>query len=70
MAGAWVRAPSIEIMVPFRALCEAATAAAAEVACLGCGSATRTLVRACIERASEVAGTARARCLRQLAAVC
>ena len=49
---------------------EATRSAAAYSPCLGSGSATRTLVRACIERVSVVAETARARCLRQLAAVC
>ena len=70
MAGAWVRAPSIGRMAPFRALCEAATSAAADVACLGCGSAARIVVRLCIGRLSVVAGTARAHWCSPFAAVC
>ncbi len=57
-------------MVPFRALCEATTPATADVACLGCGSAARIVVRLCIGRASVVAGTARARWCSPFAAVC
>ena len=52
-----------------RPVCGVARSAPADAACLGSGSATRTLVHACIGRLSVVAGTARARCLRQLAAV-
>ncbi len=70
MAGAWVRAPSIGRTAPSRALCEVARSSAADSPCLGCGSAARTLVHACIGRLSTVAGTARARWLRQLVAVC
>ena len=53
-----------------RPVCEAARSAAADSPCLGGGSATKTLVHPCIGRLSVVAGTARARWLRQLAAVC
>ena len=53
-----------------RPVCGVARSAPADAACLGSGSATRTLVHACIGRLSVVAGTARARWLRQLAAVC
>ena len=53
-----------------RSVCEAARSAAADYACLGSGSATRTLVHACVGRLPVVAGTASARWLRQLAAVC
>ena len=53
-----------------RPVCEAARSAAADSPCLGSGSATKTLVRLCIGRLSVVAGTARARWLRQLAGAC
>ena len=53
-----------------RPVCEAARSAAADSPCLGGGSATKTLVHPCIGRLSVVAGTARARWLWQLAAVC
>jgi hypothetical protein len=56
-------------MAPSRLVCEAARSAPADAPCLGSGSAARTLVRACFGRVSVVGGTARARCLRQLAAV-
>jgi hypothetical protein len=70
MAEAWVRTHSIGRTGMPRPVCEAARSAAADSPCLGCGSATRTLVRACIGRLSVVAGTAHARWLRQLGAVC
>eukprot|EP01044_Picomonas_judraskeda_P036956 COSAG03_NODE_16557_length_398_cov_0.842809_1_plen_61_part_01 len=57
-------------MAPFRSVCEAASSAAADPPCLGSGSATKTLVHPCIGRVSVAAGTARARWLRQRAAVC
>ena len=57
-------------MAPSRPVCAAARSAAADSPCLRSGSATETQVHACIGRVSEVAGTARARCLRQLAAGC
>ena len=53
-----------------RPVCGVARSAPADAACLGSGSATRTRVHACIGRLSVVAGTARARWLRQLAAIC
>ena len=53
-----------------RPVCETARSAAADSPCLGSGSATKTLVHACIGRVSVAAGTARARWLRQLAAAC
>jgi hypothetical protein len=53
-----------------RAVYEAVRSAAADSSCFGSGSAAKTLVRACIGRLFVVAGTARARWLRQLAAVC
>eukprot|EP01043_Picozoa_sp_COSAG02_P011945 COSAG02_NODE_449_length_22094_cov_4.917027_13_plen_207_part_00 len=61
MAETWVQTPSIRRMGPCRAPCEATTSAAADAACLGCGSATRTVVRPCIVRLSLVSGTAHAR---------
>jgi hypothetical protein len=51
-------------------VCEVARSAAADSPCLGSGSGTKTQVHACIGRLSAVAGTARARWLWQLAAVC
>ena len=57
-------------MARFRALREATTPAAADVACLGCGSAARIVVRLCIGRASVVSETARARCYSPFAVVC
>ncbi len=69
MTAGWVRAPSMGRTGATRALCEAARSAAADSLCLGSGSTAKTLVRPCIRRLSVVAGTARARCLRQLAAV-
>ena len=51
-------------------VCEAARSAPADAACLGSGSAARTLGHPCIGRLSVAGGTARARWLRQLAAVC
>jgi hypothetical protein len=70
MAGAWVRAPSIGRKGVSRALCEAATSAAADTACLGCGSATKTRVRPCFGRLSVVAATGRARWLWQIVVAC
>ncbi len=70
MAGAWVRAPSIGRIAPFRALRAATTSAVADVARLGCGSAARIMLRLCIGRLSLVAGTARARWCSPFAAVC
>eukprot|EP01043_Picozoa_sp_COSAG02_P047608 COSAG02_NODE_4582_length_5188_cov_2.108166_4_plen_292_part_00 len=70
MAGAWVRAPSIGRTGASRALCEVARSAAADSPCLGSGSSAKTRARPCIRRLSMVAGTARARWLRQLAAAC
>ena len=69
MVEAWVQAPSIGRTGVPGGLCEAARTAAADSLCLGSGSTAKTLVRPCIRRLSVVAGTARARCLRQLAAV-
>jgi hypothetical protein len=69
MAETWVRTPSIRRTGPFRAPCEAATSATADAACLGCGSATRTVVRPCIVRLSLVAETARARWCSPFAAI-
>ena len=53
-----------------RPVCGAASSAAADSPCLGSGSATKTLLHPRIGRLSVAAGTARARWLRQLAAVC
>ena len=53
-----------------RPVCGVARSALADAACLGSGSATRTLVRACIGRLSVVAGTAHARWCSPFAAVC
>ena len=49
---------------------EAARSAAADSPCLGSGSASKTLVHACIGRVSVAAGTARARWLRQVVTAC
>ena len=70
MAEAWARTPSIARTGMPRPVCEAARSAAANSPYLGSGSATKTLVHACIGRLSVVAGTARARWMWQLAAVC
>ena len=70
MAEAWARTPSIARTGMPIPVCEAARSAAADSPCLGSGSATKTLAHACIGRLSVVAGTARARWLRQLAAAC
>ena len=70
VVGAWVRAPSIGRSKPLGAVCVAARSAAAYAACLGSGSAAKTLVHACIGRLSEPAGTGRARWLRRLAGSC
>ncbi len=70
MVEAWVRTHSIGRMAPFRALCEAATSAAADAACVCCGNAARTVVCSCIGRLSVVAGTAHARWCSPFAAVC
>ena len=70
MAEAWTRTPSIARTGMPRPVCEAARSAAADAPCLGDGSATKTLVHPGIGRVSVVAGTARARWLRQLATVC
>ena len=70
MAEAWVRAPSIGRTGMPRPVCGAVRSATADSPRLGSGSATKTPVHACIGRLSVVAGTARARWLRQLAAVC
>ena len=53
-----------------RPVCEAARSAAADSPCLGSGSATKTLARACIGRLCVVAGTARARWCSPCAVVC
>jgi hypothetical protein len=66
MVEAWVQAPSIGRTGVPGGLCEAARTAAADSLCLGSGSTTKTLVRTCIGRLSVMAGTARARWLRQL----
>ena len=50
MSGAWVRASSIGRIGALEALCEAAASAAADTACLGCGSATKTQVRPTVLR--------------------
>ena len=70
MAEAWTRTPSIGRTGMLTPVCEAARLAPADAACLGSGSAARTLVHPCIGRLSVAGGTARARWLRQLAAVC
>ena len=70
MAEAWTGTPSIERTTMLRPVCEAAKSAAVDAACLGSGSAAKTLVHTCLGRLSVAAGTARARWLRQLAAVC
>ena len=70
MAGAWVRAPSIARTGVSRGLCEAAASAAADTACRGRGSATKTRVRPCFGRLSMVAGTGCARWLWQVVAPC
>eukprot|EP01047_Picozoa_sp_COSAG01_P107481 COSAG01_NODE_36497_length_517_cov_0.308612_1_plen_117_part_10 len=53
-----------------RPVCGVARSAPADAACLGSGSATKTLVHACIGRLSVVAGTARARWFSPFAVVC
>ncbi len=70
MAETWVRTPSIRRKGPFRALCEAATSVTADAACLGYGSATRTVFCPCVVRLSVVTGTARARLFSPFDAVC
>ena len=70
MAEAWSRTPSIARTGMPRPVCEAARSDAADSPCLGGGSATKILARACIGRLSAGAGTARARWMWQLAAVC
>ena len=70
MAEAWARTPSIGRSEPPGAVCLAARSAAAYAACLGSGSARKTLVRACIGRLSEPAGTGCARGLWRLAGSC
>ena len=70
MAEAWARTPSIGRTGMLTPVCEAARVAPADAACLGSGSAARTLVHPCIGRLSVAGGTARARWLQQLAAVC
>jgi hypothetical protein len=70
MAETWVRTPSIRRTGPFRTPCEAATSATADAACLGCGSATRTVVRPCVVRLSLVTGNAHARWCSPFAAIC
>jgi hypothetical protein len=52
-----------------RPVCEAVRSAAADSPCLGSGSATKTLVPACIGRLSAVVGTGRAHCLWQFIAI-
>ena len=70
MAEPWAGTSSIGRTGMPRPVCEAARSAAADSPCLGGGSATKTLVHPCIGRLSVVAGTARARWMWQLAAVC
>ena len=70
MTEAWVRTHSIGRTGARRPACEAATAATADAACLGCGNDARTVVRVCIGRLSVVAGTARARWCSPFAVVC
>ena len=70
MAEAWARTPSIARTGMPRPVCEVARSAAADSPCLGSGRATKTLAHARIRRLSVVAGTARARWMWQLAAVC
>ena len=70
MAGAWVRAPSIGRSEPSGAVCVAARSAATYTACLGSGSAAKTLDHACIGRLSEPAETSHARWLWQLGGSC
>ena len=70
MAEAWARTPSIGRTGMPRPGCEAGRSAAAESLCLGSGSAAKTLVHARIGRLSVVAGTVRARWLRQLTTGC
>eukprot|EP01043_Picozoa_sp_COSAG02_P031917 COSAG02_NODE_2108_length_9809_cov_4.022966_4_plen_94_part_00 len=55
MARAWVRAASIGRMVPFRALWEATTSVAADIACLGCSSAAEQCAR--FARASDASAS-------------
>ena len=50
--------------------CQATQSATANTACLGCGSAARTLVRPCKGRFTVVAWTAHARWCSPFAAVC
>ncbi len=70
MVETWVRTPSIRRTGPFRAPCEATTSATADAVCLGCGSATRTMVRPCVVRLSVVTGTAHARWCSPFATIC
>ena len=70
IAEAWSRTPSIGKTGMPKPVCEAVRSTPADVPCLGSGSAARTLVQPCIGRVSVAAGTARARWLRQLAAIC
>ena len=70
MPGAHARAPSIDGMSAPRAVCEAIAPLAADATCLDCGSAAKTLVRACCGRLSVATGTARARWLRWRAVSC
>jgi hypothetical protein len=67
MAKAWAHTPSIGRMGAPRPVCEVTRSAATDSPCLGSGSATKTLVHACVGRISVVAGTAHARCLWPLA---
>ena len=61
MVKAWARTPSIGRTEMPRPVCEVARSAPADAACLGSGSATKTLVHARIGRLSVVAGTTHAR---------
>jgi len=70
MPGAQVRAPSIERLGLSGALCSATGSTAAYVACLGCGSATKTPVHSRIDASRWWLKTVHARGLWQPATVC
>ena len=69
-AEAWARTPSIERTGVSRPVCEAARSAAADSACLGSGSATRTLVHHVRRTALRGGWDGRSRCLWQAVVVC
>ena len=70
MPGAQVRAPSIERLGLSGALCSATGSTAVYVACLGCGSATKTPVHSRIDASRWWLKTVHARGLWQPATVC